>query len=309
MKSLPSVSVVIPVRNAEKTLARALESVVAQTVQVQEIIVVDDHSSDGTVAVANAYANPLVKILSLPAHRGAAAARNAGIGAATSDWVAFLDADDEWDCHKIAKQLLAVSSNPTISFVFCASNEFSVTGEPLGDTFRNFPVTSGGDTWKALLATNFVATPTVVARRDLLLRLGGFDESLKVGEDQDMWIRLALEGPTAYVPENLARVHVQQRSISTWTLADQYDYTLPMIERHLARLGGRLTPAERRSVMGARIGKTGRIACAQGQLGHGLNMILRSALLGFQPMKSLFLLVRIVFSAVLRRLSIVGPTE
>jgi glycosyltransferase involved in cell wall biosynthesis len=245
-------------------------------------------------------------MLSLAAHGGAAAARNAGIGAARSDWIAFLDADDEWGPRKIEKQLTAISSHPGISFVFCASDEFSVTGEPLGDTFRNFPVTCGDDTWRALLATNFVATPTVIARRDLLWRLGGFDESLKVGEDQDMWIRLALEGPTAYVPESLAQVHVRRQSISTWTLADQCNYTLPMIEGHLARLGNRLTPAERRAVRGARIGRTGRIACAHGQLRDGLVMILRSALLGYEPLKSLFLLVRIPFAAFLRRLALMG---
>ena len=116
-----------------------------------------------------------VKMLSLAAHGGAAAARNAGIGAARSDWIAFLDADDEWGPRKIEKQLTAISSHPSISFVFCASDEFSVTGEPLGDTFRNFPVTCGDDTWRALLSTNFVATPTVIARHDLLRRLGGFD--------------------------------------------------------------------------------------------------------------------------------------
>lgn len=282
-----SVSAVIPAYNSDATLGRTLDSALAQTRPADEIIVIDDASTDGTAALARSYAGRGVRLLSLPERRGAAAARNAGTCAANGLWVAFLDADDEWLPAKLEKQIAAISSNPGATFVFCASEEFSPAGQSLGDTFRNWPVTTGSEAWKALLACNFVATPTVVARREHLLQWGGFDETLNVAEDQDMWIRLALAGPPAYVPDSLVRVHMRPGSLSSWRLADQYAYTLPMIEHHLAALGGRLTRSETRAIMGARLNKIGLTACAHGDLLRGLSMTLRSVLLGYRPLRSL----------------------
>jgi glycosyltransferase involved in cell wall biosynthesis len=282
-----SVSVVIPARNAEDTLARALDSVLSQTRPPDEIIVVDDASTDGTAGVARRYRAQGVKLVALPTQRGAAGARNAGIAAARSAWIAFLDADDEWLATKLEKQVALIAADPEIAFVFCASHEFSAAGGALGDTFGGRPVTTSDNAWKALLARNFVATPTVVAPRAALLDLGGFDEWLKVAEDQEMWIKLALTGRPAYVAESLVCVHVQPKSLSSWMLSDQYAYTLPMVERHLARLSGRLTKTEARRIMGERLNSIGLSACGHGDLRHGLPMILRSAFLGYRPLRSL----------------------
>jgi cellulose synthase/poly-beta-1,6-N-acetylglucosamine synthase-like glycosyltransferase len=295
-----SVTVVIPAYNAQSTLARALESVLAQTRPAEEIIVVDDASSDDTALLANSYANRDVRLVRLHERRGAAAARNMGIRASKGSWVAFLDADDEWLPGKLEMQVAAILANPEASFIFCASEEFSPEGQSLGDTFRGWPVTASKEAWKALLACNFVATPTVVARRILLLQLGGFNETLKVAEDQDMWIRLALAGPLAYVPDTLARVHVQPESLSSWSPGDQMAYTLPMIEHHLAALESRLSRSETRAIMGARLNKIGLTAHAHGDLWRGLSMILRSMLLGYQPLRSLGTIAKAPLRACLR---------
>ena len=296
-----SISVVIPAYNAEKTLARALDSVLAQTRPSDEIIVVDDASTDRTVRLAKSYAERGVSLLHARERRGAAAARNMGIAGARGQWIAFLDADDEWLPAKLEKQTAAISATPEATFVFCASEEFSFDGQSLGDTFRGWPVTAGREAWKALLACNFVATPTVVARRALLVQLGGFDETLKVAEDQDMWIRLTLAGPPVYVPENLARVHIQPDSLSSWDLADQHAHTLPMIQRHLERLRGALSRSEARAIMGARLNKIGLSAWAHGDLAPGLAMILRSALLGYQPLRSLATVPKVMLAKFLQK--------
>ena len=107
-----SISVVIPASNAEATLARALESVLAQTRPPDEIIVVDDASTDCTVRLAKSYADQGVSLLRVRERRGAAAARNLGIAAAKGRWIAFLDADDEWLPAKLEKQAAAISANP-----------------------------------------------------------------------------------------------------------------------------------------------------------------------------------------------------
>jgi GT2 family glycosyltransferase len=283
------ISVVIPARNAEDTLARALDSVLAQTRPPDEIVVVDDTSTDGTAGVARRYQAQGVNLIALPSQRGAAGARNAGIAAASGAWIAFLNADDEWLATKLEKQVAEIATDPGIAFVFCASHEISAAGQALGDTFGGRPVIMSDEAWKALLARNFVATPTVVAPRSLLLDLGGFDESLKVGEDQDMWIKLALTGRPAYVAESLVCVHGQPKSLSSLTLSEQHAYTLPMIERHLAQLSGRLTKTEARRIMGERLNSMGLNACAHGDLRHGLPMMLRSAFLGYRPLRSLVL--------------------
>jgi len=296
-----SVSVVIPARNAEGTLARALDSVLAQTRPPDEIVVVDDASTDGTAGVARRYRPQGVKLVALPAQRGAADARNAGIAAARGVWIAFLDADDEWLATKLEKQAALIAADPEIAFVFCVSHEISAAGQALGDTFGDRSVTTSDNAWKALLARNFVATPTVVAPRTKLLELGGFDESLKVGEDQDMWIRLALTGRLAYVAESLVCVYGQPENLSSLTLAEQHACVLPMIERHLARLAGRLTRNEARRIMGERLNSMGLNACAHDDLRHGLPMMLRSAFLGYRPLHSLLLVAKTPVWAFIKR--------
>ena len=299
MKIVAPVSVVIPARNAVGTLKAAIESVLAQTRGAREIIVVDDASTDETASVARAFEG--VVLIALETSRGAAAARNAGIAAATSPWVAFLDADDEWLPEKLERQFALIAGEPDASLVFCASREFAPGGSSLGDTFREGAVTTGSEAWKSLLKTNFVATPTVVVPRVLLLDLGGFDESLPVGEDQDMWIRLALAGRLAYVPEPLARVHVRPRSLSAFRPTDQSRYLLPMIERHLRKLEDRLTAVEKRDILGERISNAGRIALAHGNFVRGAMFMLRAALLGYRPLSSIATLAKAPLAAIARR--------
>lgn len=300
MERTNSVCVVIPAHNAAETLARAIHSVLAQSLPASEIVVVDDASTDATAEVARAFAEKGVRLVSLHARRGAAGARNAGIAAAASAWIAFLDADDEWRPAKLERQMALIGREPDASLVFCASEEFAPDGTALGDTFRGGRVSTGEDAWKALLKTNFVATPTVAAPRALLL-LCGFDESLAVGEDQDMWIRLALSGKLAYLPECLVRVHVRPRSLSSYRGTDQSRHLLPMIERHLRQLGGRLTGAEARAILGERLSNASRIAFAQGDIGRGVLFALRAAARGHRPLGAIALIARAPVAAFFRR--------
>ncbi len=290
IKTPPRVSVVIPAHNSAATLGRALDSVLGQTLPPLETIVVDDCSSDDTVALAQTYAQHGVRVVALTERSGAAGARNAGIVAAAGDYIAFLDSDDEWLPEKMARQMPLLESNARVTFVSCCSNLFAPDGRDLGDTYRGHRPTTGIEAWKALLDTNFVATPTVVARREKLLSLGNFDRSLKIGEDQDMWIRLALAGELGFVHESLVRVHQRVKSLSNWELGDQLRYTLPMIERHVAALADRLTHGEVRAIRGERIGRMGRVAYATDQRFTGLKMILQSMLLGNKPLESVYYL-------------------
>lgn len=291
LESGQRVSVVIPAHNSAATLARALDSVVAQTVPPYETIVVDDCSIDETPAVAARYADRGVRVVSLKRRGGAAGARNEGVKSARGEIIAFLDSDDEWLPAKLEKQLAILDSDDRLSLVFCSSTLFGPDGRNLGDIYGGHAPTVGPDAWKALLVTNFIATPSVMARRAQLLALGGFDCSLKIGEDQDMWIRLALVGDVGFEPESLVKVHERENSLSNWNLDEQLRYTLPMIEKHVAVLSRRLTRAEVRNIRGERLGRLGRVAYTRGQRLKGARMMLEATLLGHRPFENLYYLM------------------
>jgi glycosyltransferase involved in cell wall biosynthesis len=294
-----SVSVVIAAWNSQDTLARAIESALIQTLPVLEVIVIDDGSTDATAAIAFSYSDSRMRVLRRVTNQGVAAARNAGIRMASGTWIAFLDADDVWHPTKLERQMAFADADASVSFVFCGSREYSSSGETLGDTFRGWPITSGLEAWKALLAHNVVATPTVVARRELLIAVGEFNESMKIAEDQDMWIRLALAGPVLYVPEYLVDVYEQVGGLSRWTVSDQKLYTLAMVEEHLTQLGEKLTSSERRLIRGTRWRKTAQNAFAHGEFRYGIEMLWRSAMLGYRPVSCIAAMPLMVLKHVL----------
>ena len=277
-----TVSVVIPAYNVEDCLERAVHSVLAQTRPCQEIIVVDDGSTDDTARLAAEFVG--VRVVR-QAHAGAAAARNAGVRASSCDLVAFLDADDEWLEDKLMRQLPL--HGPDVVLSFTASNEFGFSGEDRGDTFGDWAPVSGADAWKNLLAVNFIATPTVIARRADLMAAGGFDTSLPVGEDQDMWIRLALRGAVDFTRESLVKVHLRPGSLSGGPVEDQLEHTWPMILRHLTALSPRLSDAEIRRICARRLGRMGRTALAQNKVALALPMILRALGGGDRPLHNM----------------------
>ena len=291
IKTGPLVTVVIPARDSATTISRAIESVLAQSYRPIEIIVVDDFSADNTRNVVESYASFNVRLLPLSSHKGVSVARNTGIEAANGDLIAFLDSDDEWLNTKLEKQVALMTSDKRLSLVFCEANLFSSAGDNLGDIYHGRKRAVGPDAWKALLAANFIATPAVLVRREDILSLGGFDPVLKIGEDQDMWIRLALRGHLGYVPQCLVRVYERPGSLSSRAFQDQLDYTVPMIERHFAALKNRLRESELRAYRGERLGRLGRTAYNRDFILVGFRMIVRSMALGYHPLDGMLHLI------------------
>lgn len=171
---MQSVSAVIPVFNGAKTIGRAIESVLAQTYKMLDIIVVDDGSSDGSAAIAERYPVTVIR----QKNSGPASARNTGIRVAKSEWIAFLDSDDSWFPNKTEEQLKYIQ--PGVSAVF--SEKFP------GTSFAAFE-----DVWHR----NVGGSPTsTIIRTDVLHALGLFDDDRKVlgTEDLDLWLRFTLAG-------------------------------------------------------------------------------------------------------------------
>jgi glycosyltransferase involved in cell wall biosynthesis len=283
--------VVIPARNAAATLVRAIASARAQTVPPLEIIVVDDASIDGTAAAARAAGGALTRVICLPVRQGAAAARNHAVAAARGDLVAFLDADDTWDAAKTERQLAVIAAHPAMTFCACRARHVAEDGTALGPIHGGIPVATGPEAWRSLLAENFIATPCVLARRDAILAVGGFDKALPVAEDQDLWIRLALVGEVGFVDEVLVTVQDRQGSLSREFVARTAEVTLAMAVGHITAQRARLTRIERRHALGARLSQNGRRLYRGGQRGAGLRCLLRAILQGHQIGANLWYLV------------------
>jgi glycosyltransferase involved in cell wall biosynthesis len=281
----PLVSAVIPAYNSQNTIARALDSALAQTYRPIEIIVVDDCSSDDTARVVETYKDRGVRLVRLVERQGASGARNAGIAAATGDLAAFLDSDDEWLPSKLAKQVAHITANTHYVFVSCAAKLISPAGQDLGDLYYGHRPIRGSECWKSLLARNAIATPSVLVWRHHLIELGGFDRRLKIGEDQDMWIRLAIRGSVGYIDECLVIVHSRPDSLSSRDVGHLRHVVLDVVDRHIADQAAKLSPGEIRRIRGERLEWLGRAECNDDYL-KGLPVILRSMLAGYRPLQT-----------------------
>ncbi|MBE0534890.1 MAG: glycosyltransferase family 2 protein [Phycisphaerae bacterium] len=250
MKDSYSISVVIPAYNCGKYLARAIDSVLAQRRAADEIIVVDDGSTDNTAEVAARYGGR-IRFLQ-QANAGASAARNTGIEAAMGEWVAFLDADDEWLPTKLQMQAAVLERHPQLAWATgnyigctCLTEQRSahVPVEKARALTRGEEVV---DFFGATVKDIWGCTDTMLVRRHALLEAGLFTPGLAWGEDFDMWWRIAYRYPKiGYVAEPLAVYHLDVEGSVIRTYQDAAA-TCALIERHLglSREHGRLAAFE-----------------------------------------------------------------
>jgi glycosyl transferase family 2 len=199
-----SVSVVIPALNAAGYIRRAIESVLRQTVRPREIIVVDDGSTDNTVALISEYGSAATCLCQR--HRGLSVARNEGVGRSAADWIAFLDADDEWLPDKLERQLAILGRYPGLRWCSCHRRDIGpeqptapASPADLLALLAERPVLPLLTVMAAGLS---VAPSGVVVRRSVLRENGGFDPRLCYSQDRDLWLRIALHHPwIGYSPE------------------------------------------------------------------------------------------------------------
>ncbi|TGP23421.1 glycosyltransferase [Mesorhizobium sp. M1D.F.Ca.ET.184.01.1.1] len=194
-----SVSVVITTYNHARFLAEAIDSVRNQTVKPDEIIVVDDGSSDNPESVVRQYDD--VRYIRQK-NQGLAAARNTGMTAACGEFIAFLDADDRLRPMALATNLALFRDNPNYAFVYGAFRDIDETGA----IRNNVPLRPAGqDPYAGFLTDNLIGMhATVLYRRRTLEAAGGFDRSLRACEDYDVYLRLSRANKVACTPECLA---------------------------------------------------------------------------------------------------------
>jgi glycosyltransferase involved in cell wall biosynthesis len=210
---MPRVTVVVPAYNCEASIAEALASVQAQTFTDIEVVLVDDGSSDGTVAAARRFSDLIdLRILS-QANAGPSAARNNGIRAARGRYCAFLDADDLMHPERIAAQTALLDHDAALALVHTDLMTFDDNGI-IHPTRRAFSDPCGGYVLDRLLMDNFITTSTVMARTDQLLEVGAFDERRRLSEDFDLWLRIAERWPIGFLDRPLTRYRRRPGSLS-----------------------------------------------------------------------------------------------
>lgn len=201
--STPRVSVVIPTYNYARFVCNAVDSVLSQTYQDYEIIVVDDGSRDDTGDVLAPYGD-LIRYIRQE-NAGPSTARNNGIGLARGEFIAFLDADDLWLPHKLENQVRFLDANPEFGMVF-SDMSHCVDGDMVHTSYlreRGYRYVAQGSIYNNLLKEGFIFTPTVMLRSKCLDLVGTFDVTMCNCEDVDLWFRIADRFQIGFLDEPL----------------------------------------------------------------------------------------------------------
>ena len=212
---MTTVSVVVPTYNEAGVLHRSIDSVLDQTYDDLELLVVDDGSTDTTASVVRSYDDDRITYLPHGTNSGASAARNTGIEAATGEYVAFLDADDEWHPRKLEHQVATLSNRPASWVaVYCGVELVTDDDERLLDSvlprrFTRIDETEGAEGGESLVKDVLLdrlhtsAGSTLLVRREVVEAIDGFDESFDRFQDSEFLIRVLRQGQLAYVDESL----------------------------------------------------------------------------------------------------------
>lgn len=234
----PFVSFVMPVHDGERFLAGAIESVLCQTMGDLELVVVDDGSSDASAEIVRRAAARDRRVRLVQQSRaGLPVALNTGLETARGTWIARLDSDDQALPHRLARQLEVASRRPEVVVWAAWADTVDVAGRVIGQ------VTSGPATdeeFRRAHAAGFVEIlhPTVLARREVLLRVGGYDTRFHIGEDVELWDRVGDHGLILTHPERLIRFRVHPESESTRRLAESVRVHRFVAARRAARAAG-----------------------------------------------------------------------
>jgi len=237
------VSVIVPVYNCAQYIGKAIESILAQTYPVHEIIVVDDGSTDGTREALEPYKASIIYVYQKNA--GEPAARNTGIRHSTAEYIAYLDADDLWLPDKLELQMQYLQTHPECELVYTDMMTFDDQGiiEKSVRTSRG-RVYCSGKIFPQLFRETLFGSGSVVFRKTAAEKVGGFDETFLVGSDYEMWLRMSRSFEFGYVDKPLL-MYRQHRDMSTQKLGKVPQDGMPWQVKVLKRILELFPEAER----------------------------------------------------------------
>lgn len=210
---MAAVSIVMANFNRAAFLKAAIESVRQQTWADWELLIVDDGSSDGSLAIAQRCAeqDSRLRVLAQP-NSGQAAARNRGIDATTAPLVCFIDSDDLWPSGKLERQIAMMRADSSIDILYGEEDLIDERGEAVPERKMR---RHSGRVWRELLNDNFVTFSTTMLRRTALEQAGAFDAHVRHADDYDLWLRLSVFAHFRYCPELWGYYRVSAQQIST----------------------------------------------------------------------------------------------
>jgi glycosyltransferase involved in cell wall biosynthesis len=232
----PRVTVLLPVHDAERWLAEAVESILAQSFRDFELLAIDDGSRDGSAAILDAFGerDPRVRVVRRP-HEGLIATLNAGLALARGELVARMDADDVALPQRLEHQLARLAADPSLVCIGSAYEVIDAKGRRIDAVH---PVREPEQIASALLeGASVLCHATALYRRREVLEAGGYDPAARLAEDYDLWLRLAERGRLANLAEPTLRVRYHAASQSERFQAEQLEQTRRICDRARKRRG------------------------------------------------------------------------
>jgi glycosyltransferase involved in cell wall biosynthesis len=243
---MPTLSVIVPAYNAERTILETIASVQQQIFSDFEVIVINDGSTDGTLERLNTVKDPRLKVFSYE-NGGVSVARNRGMTHATGEFIAFLDADDLWTPDKLELQLSALQQNPEAGVAYSWTRFIDERGESFHDGKQ---LLFEGNVYAELLIDNFLASGSnPLVRREAVESVGEFDPALAPCEDWDYYLRLAVRWPFVLVPK--PQILYRQSSFSASSKVERLETAaLNVIEKAFQAASLELQPLKNQSLAG-----------------------------------------------------------
>lgn len=266
------ITVITPVFNGERFIARTLDSILAQTFREFRLLVIDNASTDGTRLVLDGYTDSRLRVLRCETNVGPAGARNMGLDCAESRFVAFCDADDVWEPQRLERQLDFLRFHDDVQLLGSRMTFIDEHDRPIGASWNYERNDLLGP---AMLFGNCFATSTLVLSR-ALVGDDRFDQRLCPVEDYDLWARLIQRGGAHILPEMLVRYRVHGGA-TTRALHENTQRSLETIaQKQLQRLGIAATPADLRLHVALGLRKIGGTTLAVSETAAWLEKIWRA---------------------------------
>ncbi|WP_171051758.1 glycosyltransferase family 2 protein [Alteribacter natronophilus] len=228
MEKKPLVSVIVPCFNSERWIHETLGSIFDQSYPNIEVIVVDDGSTDNTKSIVENYTNKVMYYYQK--NKGPSAARNLGLKKANGEYIAFLDSDDLWEKEKLSEQIQFLEKNRDVHLVFSNVTVMNEEGVCLYIHSNKVPIDREQLVKKLFLGQITMNTPTITARKESVISVGGFDEKLPLREDHFFLMLMAHEFKVFHFTKPLVKRRVNEKSMSNTVNADNiFDLNEPFI--------------------------------------------------------------------------------
>jgi glycosyltransferase involved in cell wall biosynthesis len=223
----------MPVHNGARFLRPAIDSILAQSFRDLELFVIDDDSSDDSVTIARSYGDPRLRIFSGHGRHGLPGTLNIGLRAASGEFIARLDQDDVAHADRVEKQLAWLERRPDVALVGSLARLIDESGRPSGTVRR--PTSEIGVRWYSLVENPLIHS-TAMFRRDPVLALGGYDDSLPLAEDYDLWGRILKTHAAENMPEYLIDYRRVSSSMMTTVESEAAGPKQKQLQEIMARL-------------------------------------------------------------------------